>query len=80
MVQPVFRVIRVIRGKISNVSEDKFQAELDTARVLSRKNATECRRSQKDIRQVEIRVIEEIEELRPELEPDRLAQVRVLDH
>ena len=72
-------------------SEQVFQRELQDARIARRRETTECpararragsrrRRDRADsFWKVEVRAVEEIEELRPELQPAAFAERNVLD-
>jgi hypothetical protein len=58
-------------------SEQKLHTKLDMAGTLGRQNATERRRPQKNIGQIKIWPVEEIEKLCPELQAHVLMQHRL---
>src|SRR5579871_250126 len=67
-------------GRSWRFSEQDLGSELDSPCCLRRRDRSESRSAEEDVRQIEIRVIGNIERLCAELEIGMLAQTRVLDN
>ena len=67
----------MVRG-VNRSLEIKLQCELDDSRVFRRKNLSSLRRVHVRVGIVEVRVVEDIEELRSELQVATLADMEVL--
>src|SRR6185436_18885066 len=59
-------------------SEQQLQSKLNVSGTLGRQYPPECGRPHEIIRQIKVWMIEEIEELRPELQIEPLIKLRVL--
>ena len=59
--------------------KQQLQPELDASRTVGRNESAERRRADEVVRQAEVRMIEQIEELRAELNRDGFADRGVLD-
>ena len=65
---------------LGSISEAKFDTELNLTRSLSCVQGTERRVSNIGIEADKVRMVEDVEELRPELESVTLAVSKVLRH
>src|SRR5690242_3011139 len=60
------------------VSKQQFEAELEVARRLRGTHPSKRRRSQEEIGKIEVRVVQQVEGLQPELHPHGLGECEIL--
>src|SRR5215468_278463 len=73
-------MLATARGAVpKQISKQKLQSELNASRAVCRNESAEGRRADEVIRQPEVRMVEEIEELRAELDGRGLLYSGVLD-